>query len=197
MTMPKLRFFLLAALLSTSLAISTPLFAANPLVTVETNRGDIVVELYPEKAPKTVANFMQYVDSGYYKETIFHRVINRFMIQGGGFNADMTEKPGLAPIVNEAANGLKNEPGTLAMARTSDPDSATSQFFINLENNVPLNYQGNDPELIGYCVFGRVLKGMDVVRDIGASPTMNVGPYYDVPKSTVRILAIKRNSKPL
>ncbi|MEY3862087.1 MAG: hypothetical protein RIR60_453 [Pseudomonadota bacterium] len=193
--MPKLRFFLLAALLSASLALSTPLLAANPLVTIETNRGDIVVELYPEKAPKTVANFMQYVDSGYYKETIFHRVINRFMIQGGGFNADMTEKPGLAPIVNEAANGLKNEPGTLAMARTSDPDSATSQFFINLENNVPLNYQGNDPELIGYCVFGRVLKGMDVVRDIGASPTMNVGPYYDVPKSTVRILAVKRNSK--
>ena len=193
--MPKLRFFLLAALLSTSLALSTPLLAANPLVTIETNRGDIVVELYPEKAPKTVANFMQYVDSGYYKETIFHRVINRFMIQGGGFNADMTEKPGLAPIVNEAANGLKNEPGTLAMARTSDPDSATSQFFINLENNVPLNYQGNDPELIGYCVFGRVLKGMDVVRDIGASPTMNVGPYYDVPKSTVRILAVKPNSK--
>lgn len=195
--MPQLRFLLLAALLSSSLALSTPLLAANPLVTVETNRGDIVVELYPEKAPKTVANFMQYVDSGYYKETIFHRVINRFMIQGGGFNADMTEKPSLAPIVNEAANGLKNEPGTLAMARTSDPDSATSQFFINLENNVPLNYQGNDPELIGYCVFGRVLKGMDVVRDIGASPTMNVGPYYDVPKSTVRILAIKRNSKPL
>ena len=195
--MPQLRFVLLAALLGSSLCLSTPLLAANPLVTVETNRGDIVVELYPEKAPKTVANFMQYVDSGYYKETIFHRVINRFMIQGGGFNADMTEKPSLAPIVNEAANGLKNEPGTLAMARTSDPDSATSQFFINLENNVPLNYQGNDPELIGYCVFGRVLKGMDVVRDIGASPTMNVGPYYDVPKSTVRILAIKRNSKPL
>ena len=195
--MPQLRFFLLAAFLASSLALSTPLLAANPLVTIETNRGDIVVELYPEKAPKTVANFMQYVDSGYYKETIFHRVINRFMIQGGGFNADMTEKPSLAPIVNEAANGLKNEPGTLAMARTSDPDSATSQFFINLENNVPLNYQGNDPELIGYCVFGRVLKGMDVVRDIGASPTMNVGPYYDVPKSTVRILAIKRNSKPL
>ncbi|CAN1498913.1 PpiB Peptidyl-prolyl cis-trans isomerase (rotamase) - cyclophilin family [Methylophilaceae bacterium] len=195
--MPQLRFVLLAASLVFSLCLSTPLLAANPLVTVETNRGDFVVELYPEKAPKTVANFMQYVDSGYYKETIFHRVINRFMIQGGGFNADMTEKPSLAPIVNEAANGLKNEPGTLAMARTSDPDSATSQFFINLENNVPLNYQGNDPELIGYCVFGRVLKGMDVVRDIGASPTMNVGPYYDVPKSTVRILAIKRNSNPL
>ena len=195
--MPQLRFVLLAASLVFSLCLSSPLLAANPLVTVETNRGDFVVELYPEKAPKTVANFMQYVDSGYYKETIFHRVINRFMIQGGGFNADMTEKPSLAPIVNEAANGLKNEPGTLAMARTSDPDSATSQFFINLENNVPLNYQGNDPELIGYCVFGRVLKGMDVVRDIGASPTMNVVPYYDVPKSTVRILAIKRNSKPL
>jgi peptidyl-prolyl cis-trans isomerase A (cyclophilin A) len=195
--MPTLRFFLISALLSTSLCLSTPLLAANPLLTFETNRGDFVVELYPEKAPKTVANFMQYVDSGYYKETIFHRVINRFMIQGGGFNADMTEKTSLAPIANEAANGLKNEPGTLAMARTSDPDSATSQFFINLENNVPLNYQGNDPELIGYCVFGRVLKGMDVVRDIGASPTMNVGPYSDVPKSTVRILAIKRNSKPM
>ena len=195
--MPQLRFFLLATLINSSLCLSRPLLAANPLVTIETNRGDIVVELYPEKAPKTVANFMQYVDSGYYKETIFHRVINRFMIQGGGFTADMTEKPSLGPIVNEAANGLKNEPGTLAMARTSDPDSATSQFFINLENNVPLNYQGNDPELIGYCVFGRVLKGMDVVRDIGASSTMNVGPYYDVPKSTVRILAIKRNSKVL
>ncbi len=195
--MRHIRFLLLASLLSSSLWMAAPALAANPQVVFETNRGEFVVELYPEKAPKTVANFMRYVDSGYYKETIFHRVINRFMIQGGGFTADMSEKPSSAPIVNEAANGLKNEPGTLAMARTSDPDSATSQFFINLENNLPLNYQGNDPELIGYCVFGRVLKGMDVVRDIGASPTMNVGPYSDVPKATVRILQIKRSSKPL
>ncbi len=195
--MRHIRFLLLASLLSSSLWMATPALAANPQVVFETNRGEFVVELYPEKAPKTVANFMRYVDSGYYKETIFHRVINRFMIQGGGFTADMSEKPSSAPIVNEAANGLKNEPGTIAMARTSDPDSATSQFFINLENNLPLNYQGNDPELIGYCVFGRVLKGMDVVRDIGASPTMNVGPYSDVPKATVRILQIKRSSKPL
>ncbi len=195
--MRHIRFLLLASLLSSSLWMAAPALAANPQVVFETNRGEFVVELYPEKAPKTVANFMRYVDSGYYKETIFHRVINRFMIQGGGFTADMSEKPSSAPIVNEAANGLKNEPGTIAMARTSDPDSATSQFFINLENNLPLNYQGNDPELIGYCVFGRVLKGMDVVRDIGASPTMNVGPYSDVPKATVRILQIKRSSKPL
>lgn len=195
--MRHIRFLLLASLLSSSFWMAAPALAANPQVVFETNRGEFVVELYPEKAPKTVANFMRYVDSGYYKETIFHRVINRFMIQGGGFTADMSEKPSSAPIVNEAANGLKNEPGTIAMARTSDPDSATSQFFINLENNLPLNYQGNDPELIGYCVFGRVLKGMDVVRDIGASPTMNVGPYSDVPKATVRILQIKRSSKPL
>ena len=171
---------------------------SNPRVELHIlDHGVITLELDADKAPNSTQNFLNYVNKGHYDKTIFHRVINRFMIQGGGFNADMTEKISLAPIVNEAANGLKNEPGTLAMARTSDPDSATSQFFINLENNVPLNYQGNDPELIGYCVFGRVLKGMDVVRDIGASPTMNVGPYYDVPKSTVRILAIKRNSKPL
>lgn len=195
--MRQLRLLFLASLICGNLFIAKTALAANPQVVFETNRGDFVVELYPEKAPKTVANFLQYVDSGFYKETIFHRVINRFMIQGGGHTADMAEKPALAPIVNEAANGLKNEAGTIAMARTSDPDSATSQFFINLENNLPLNYQGNDPELIGYCVFGRVLKGMDVVREIGASPTMNVGPYYDVPKATVRIVQIKRNNKPL
>ena len=119
------------------------------------------------------------------------------MIQGGGFSTDMSEKKTLAPIINEAANGLLNEPGTIAMARTSDPNSATAQFFINLENNVPLNFQGSDPELIGYCVFGRVLKGMDVVREIGASPTKNVGPYSDVPKPTVLIHQIKLNTKPL
>jgi peptidyl-prolyl cis-trans isomerase A (cyclophilin A) len=140
---------------------------------------------------------MKYVDSGFYKDTIFHRVINRFMIQGGGFNADMSEKQTLAPIVNEAANGLLNEPGTLAMARTSDPDSATAQFFINLENNVPLNYRGPEPESIGYCVFGRVLQGMDVVREIGVTETMNVGPYQNVPRTAILIHQIKLNTKPL
>jgi peptidyl-prolyl cis-trans isomerase A (cyclophilin A) len=179
---------------STFALLSTPAIAANPQVTFETNRGNFVVELYPEKAPKTVANFLKYVNSGFYKETIFHRVINHFMIQGGGFNADMSEKQALAPISNEAANGLQNEIGTIAMARTSNPDSATAQFFINLENNVSLNYQSQDPELIGYCVFGRVLKGMDVVREIGITPTINVGPYYDVPKSAILIHQVKLNT---
>lgn len=177
--------------------LSTSALAANPQVVVDTNRGSFIIELYPEKAPKTVANFMQYVNSGFYKGTIFHRVINRFMIQGGGFTPDMAEKDTNAPIINEAGNGLKNEIGTIAMARTSDPNSATSQFFINLENNQFLNYQSPDPELIGYCVFGRVLKGMDVVREIGASRTGNLGPYSDVPKETVLINDIKINKAPL
>lgn len=195
--MRQLHAFLMLALISGAVFISGSALAANPQLIFETNRGNFIVELYPDKAPKTVANFMKYVDSGFYKDTIFHRVINRFMIQGGGFSADMSEKQTLAPVINEAANGLKNEPGTLAMARTSDPDSATAQFFINLENNQPLNYQGLDPELIGYCVFGRVLKGMDVVREIAVTPTMNVGPYYDVPKSTILIHQVKLNTKPL
>jgi peptidyl-prolyl cis-trans isomerase A (cyclophilin A) len=195
--MRQFHLFLLITLTTCTALLSELALAANPQVIFETNRGNFIVELYPEKAPKTVANFMKYVDAGFYKETIFHRVINRFMIQGGGFSADMSEKETLAPIINEAANGLLNEPGTIAMARTSDPNSATAQFFINLENNVPLNFQGSDPDLIGYCVFGRVLKGMDVVREIGASPTKNVGPYADVPKSTVLIHQIRLNSKPL
>jgi peptidyl-prolyl cis-trans isomerase A (cyclophilin A) len=192
-----MRKFYAVAILAVSSAfavLSTSAIAANPQVTFETNRGNFVVELYPEKAPKTVANFLKYVNSGFYKETTFHRVINHFMIQGGGFNADMSEKQTLAPISNEAANGIKNEIGTIAMARTSDPDSATAQFFINLENNVQLNYQGPDPELIGYCVFGRVLKGMDVVREIGITPTINVGQYYDVPKSAIVIHQVKLNT---
>jgi peptidyl-prolyl cis-trans isomerase A (cyclophilin A) len=195
--MRQLQGLLMSALIAGSVFMSETVLAANPQLTFETNRGNFIVELYPEKAPKTVANFMKYVDSGFYKQTIFHRVINRFMIQGGGFTADMSEKQTLAPVINEAANGLLNEPGTLAMARTSDPDSATAQFFINLENNVPLNFRGPDPDSIGYCVFGRVLMGMDVIRDIGASQTMNVGPYYDVPKSTVIINQVKLNTKPL
>lgn len=177
--------------------LSTSALAANPQVVVDTNRGSFVIELYPEKAPKTVANFMQYINTGFYKGTIFHRVINRFMIQGGGFTPDMAEKETRAPIINEAGNGLTNDIGTIAMARTSDPNSATSQFFINLENNQFLNYQSPDPELIGYCVFGRVLKGMDVVREIASSPTGNVGPYSDVPKESIIINGITVNKTPL
>ncbi len=188
---------ILLTLLSSAALISNTAFAANPQVSVETNRGDFIVELYPDKAPKTVANFLQYVNSGFYKDTIFHRVINRFMIQGGGFTADMSEKPTRAPIVNEAGNGLLNEIGTLAMARTGDPDSATAQFFINLENNQFLNYQSPDPQLIGYCVFGRVLKGMDVVREIASTPTGNAGPYSDVPKSPIKIMQVKLLTKPM
>ena len=179
-------------LLAFTLALS-PLVveAANPQVTFETNRGNFVVELYPEKAPKTVANFIDYVKSDFYTNTIFHRVINRFMIQGGGFTTDMVEKPTKAAIMNEADNGLTNDIGTLAMARTSDPDSATSQFFINLENNQFLNYQSPSPDLIGYCVFGRVLIGMDVVREIASTPTGFVDSLSDVPKSAIVIHSIK------
>lgn len=190
-------FYRLLAAVLLSASISGTALAANPQVTFETNHGDFVVELYPQKAPKTVANFLAYVNSGFYKDTIFHRVINRFMIQGGGFTASMKEKETREPIVNEANNGLLNEPGTLAMARTQDPDSATAQFFINLENNQFLNYQGPEPDLIGYCVFGRVLKGMDVVREIATTPTGIKGPYSDVPKTTVLIKDIKVNDKPL
>lgn len=188
---------LILTLLSASALMSNIAFAANPQISVETNRGDFIVELYPEKAPKTVANFLQYVNSGFYKDTIFHRVINRFMIQGGGFTADMSEKQTRAPIINEAGNGLLNEVGTLAMARTGDPDSATAQFFINLENNQFLNYQSPDPQLIGYCVFGRVLKGMDIVREIASTPTGNAGPYSDVPKSPIKIIQVKLITKPM
>ena len=189
--------FLMLGVLSSAALMSNSALAANPQLTVETNRGNFIIELYPDKAPKTVANFMQYVNSGFYKDTIFHRVINRFMIQGGGFNADMSEKETKAPIVNEAGNGLLNEVGTLAMARTGDPDSATAQFFINLENNQFLNYQSPDSELIGYCVFGRVLKGMDVVREIASTTTSNNGPFSDVPKSPILIQQIKLNAAPL
>lgn len=174
-----------------SMFSSSSLFAANPQVIFETNRGEFVIELYQDKAPKTVENFLKYVNSGFYKDTTFHRVIRRFMIQGGGFTADMIEKQTLAPIINEAANGLANDIGTIAMARTSDPNSATSQFFINLENNQFLNYRGPEPELIGYCVFGRVLKGMDVVREIGISPTGFVAGYSDVPQAPIIIKNVK------
>ena len=163
----------------------------NPKVEIQTSQGNFVIELYPKKAPKTVANFLQYVNTDFYKGTIFHRVINNFMIQGGGFMRDMTEKPTNAPITNEANNGLLNELGTIAMARTNEPDSATSQFFVNLTNNQFLNYSNPSPELAGYCVFGKVVSGLEVVQKIGITPTTNVGGYSDVPIKAVTIKSVK------
>ena len=158
-----------------------------PLVEFQTSQGNFTVELYPDKAPKTVENFVQYVKDGFYNNTIFHRVINRFMIQGGGFERDLTEKSTRAPIVNEANNGLLNEVGTIAMARTADPDSATAQFFVNLGNNQFLNNTGLDAESMGYCVFGKVVSGLDVVQKIGLSATGNMGRHSDVPIKPITI----------
>ena len=164
---------------------------AAPSVEFQTNQGNFTVELYPEKAPKTVANFLQYVKDGYYENTIFHRVINHFMIQGGGFERDLSEKNTRAAIVNEAGNGLLNQTGTIAMARTADPDSATAQFFVNLFDNQFLDYTGPDPEQIGYCVFGKVTSGMDVIQKIGVTQTNTVGRYSDVPVRPIIIKSAK------
>ncbi len=175
-----LAFFALFACLST-------VAAANPYVELQTNQGNIVIELYEKEAPKTVANFLQYVKEGHYNGTIFHRVISGFMIQGGGFDADMQQKPTREPIENEAKNGLKNEIGTLAMARTQAPHSASSQFFINIANNGFLDYPGRDGW--GYAVFGKVVSGMDVVDKIAAVPTRNAGSHQNVPAEPVVIRA--------
>ena len=162
-----------------------------PYVELETTMGNIVIELNQEKAPNTVANFLEYVKSGHYDGTIFHRVIDGFMIQGGGMDANMKEKSTNAPIQNEADNGLKNEVGTIAMARTSDPHSATAQFFINVKDNSFLNFSGKNPQGWGYAVFGKVVKGMDVADKISQVQTHDVGPYQNVPSKPVVILSAK------
>lgn len=156
-----------------------------PRVSLRTSVGDIILELNPEKAPKTVANFLAYVKSGQYNGTIFHRVIDGFMIQGGGFDAKMREKSTRAPIPNEASNGLKNDAYTIAMARTNIPDSATAQFFINVTDNPMLNYPS--PDGAGYCVFGKVIKGNEVVDQIKAVQTGNVGMNQNVPLKPIVI----------
>ena len=158
---------------------------ARPRVKLATSAGDIVLELDPAKAPKTVANFLQYVKDKHYDGTIFHRVIDGFMIQGGGFTADMAQKPTRAPIPLEADNGLKNDTYTIAMARTSDPNSATSQFFINVKNNDMLN--APKPDGHGYAVFGKVVSGQDVVDKIRAVATGRKGGMQDVPQQPVVI----------
>ncbi|THF62510.1 peptidylprolyl isomerase [Pseudothauera rhizosphaerae] len=157
--------------------------AANPQVELDTTQGRIVLELYPDKAPKTVANFLEYVSSGYYDGTVFHRVIDGFMVQGGGFDAQMNQKTTRAPIENEARNGLKNVAGSIAMARTQAPHSASSQFFINLVNNESLDYPSFDGW--GYAVFGKVTQGLDVVQKIGKLPVRNVGFHQNVPAEHV------------
>ena len=157
------------------------------MVTLQTNKGDIVLELDAEKAPKTVANFLEYAKSGFYDGTIFHRVIPGFMIQGGGFDADMAQKPTNAPIENEANNGLKNDTYTIAMARTQAPHSATAQFFINVANNGFLNFTAPTMQGWGYAVFGKVVKGQEVVDSIARVRTGNRGFHQDVPVEPVVI----------
>lgn len=159
----------------------------NPRVLFTTSMGEITLEIDPLRAPVTSENFLAYVSSGHFDGTIFHRVIPGFMIQGGGFSADMRQKPTCASITNEADNGLKNERGTVAMARTSDPHSATSQFFINLADNGFLNHTAKTGQGWGYAVFGRVVEGMDVVDAIAQVPTGTHGPHSDVPQKPVVI----------
>jgi peptidyl-prolyl cis-trans isomerase B (cyclophilin B) len=164
---------------------------SKPRVQFETTKGTFIVELEPQKAPATSQNFLTYVRDGYYVDTTFHRVIPNFMIQGGGLTADMHEKPGgKAPIQNEADNGLKNERGTLAMARTSDPHSATSQFFINVKDNDFLDHRSKDMRGWGYAVFGRVVEGMDVVDAIVAVPTTSKAGHQDVPAEPIVITGV-------
>lgn len=156
-------------------------------VTFKTTQGSFTLELYPEKAPETVANFLEYVNSGYYEGTIFHRVIPGFMAQGGGFAPDMTQKDTNAPIKNEANNGLKNDDGTIAMARTGDPHSATAQFFINVQDNDFLNFSAETQQGWGYAVFGKVTEGLDVVHGMVKVATTNAGPHQNVPAEPIII----------
>lgn len=162
------------------------------MIILHTNLGDIHLELYTEKAPKTVQNFMQYAKDGFYNKTIFHRVIKGFMIQGGGFATDLDEKsPANGKIANEAKNGLSNQKGTIAMARTNDPHSAQSQFFINLANNEFLDHKSESLEGWGYCVFGKVTQGMDIVEQIGKVKTGSRGYHDDVPLEEVTIDSVE------
>lgn len=170
--------------------------AVLPRVLIRTSAGDVRVELFPDRAPLTVANFLAYADGGHYRGTIFHRVIPTFMIQGGGFGLDLAERPTRPPVRNEAGNGLSNARGTLAMARTDEVHSATSQFYINVEDNPKLDHRDDSDEGFGYCVFGRVVAGMDVVDRIRYAPTMDYGPFENLPRRPVTILEVKRVAEP-
>jgi cyclophilin family peptidyl-prolyl cis-trans isomerase len=181
-----------AAFLIAALATATSVRAEeqNPVVLMETSMGNVRIELYKDKAPITVNNFLSYVNDKFYDGTVFHRVIPDFMIQGGGFEKGMQEKPTKAPIKNEAGNGLKNDTGTMAMARTGVVDSATAQFFINVKDNAFLNHRDETPAGFGYAVFGKVLDGMDVVHKIEHVQTTTKGPFQNVPVEPVIIKSI-------
>jgi cyclophilin family peptidyl-prolyl cis-trans isomerase len=181
-----LLLFFVGGLLMTTLNLDE-ISAENSVVRFETSKGDIIVELFDDKAPLSVKNMIQYVDEGFYSDTIFHRVIPNFMIQGGGLNDNLQPKKTHSPIKNESPNGLSNTRGTLAMARTNVVDSATAQFFINVVDNPFLNFRAPTPEGYGYAVFGKVKTGMDVVDKIRDVKTGTVGFYQDVPKDTVLI----------
>lgn len=190
-----LRYFFTAFMLCAAMQVS----AQNPQIEMRTSMGVIMLELYPENAPETVKNFVQYAKDSFYDGTIFHRVIANFMIQGGGFTPDMQQKKPRHPIKHEGGNGLRNEIGSIAMARTSDPHSATSQFFINVANNTVLDYRGPSPSEIGYTVFGRVTKGMDVVNKIRSVPTTARTQHQNVPANPViieRVTVIDNAAKP-
>lgn len=165
------------------------------MIIIETSAGTIKAELWSDKAPETVKNFLSYVDDKFYDGTIFHRVIDGFMIQCGGFTPDMIQKPTKKPVKNEAKSDVKNAKGTLAMARTNVIDSATSQFFINLVDNGFLDHKAPTQDAFGYCVFGKVTEGMDVVAKIGKTPTGSKGPHSDVPKTTIVIKSIRQADK--
>lgn len=163
------------------------------MVTLHTNHGDITLQLFADKAPETVANFLQYCRDGHYNNTLFHRVIDGFMVQGGGMDTDFLEKGTRKPIKNEADNGLVNKVGAIAMARTMDPHSATAQFFININDNDFLNFKSATSQGYGYCVFGEVIEGMDVVNAIKAVKTGNRGHHQDVPVEDVVITSVTVN----
>jgi peptidyl-prolyl cis-trans isomerase B (cyclophilin B) len=184
----KIKLIVLTSLIVTFIMAGVDMAdAGNPKVEMETSKGKFVIELYPEKAPDTVKNFLNYVDTKFYDGTIFHRVIPKFMIQGGGFTADMKRKSAGAPIKNEADNGLKNDRGTIAMARTNDPHSATAQFFINTVKNDFLNHKSKTQQGWGYVVFGKIVAGMDVVDAISSAKTVMRGMYRDVPDEIIEI----------
>ena len=180
--------------LAFGLLLGVHAFAANPVVEMKTNTGTVMIELYPDKAPKSVENFLQYVRDDFYKGTIFHRVIDGFMIQGGGFESGMKQKPTRAPIENEAKNGLKNAAGTIAMARTQNPHSASAQFFINLVDNRALDYPSRDGW--GYAVFGKVTQGFDVVQKIAKVRTGNSDSFQNVPVEPVVVESVRLLPEP-
>ena len=192
--------FISACAITLLLTINANAFAANPKVRMETTKGAVIIELYPDKAPKTVENFLRYVNEGKYDGTIFHRVIKAFMNQGGGFTPDFKKVDTFAPIKNEADNGLKNTIGTIAMARTGDPHSATNQFFINTADNAFLDHKDKTKGGWGYCVFGTIVDGMDVMNRISKVPTGANGPFQrDVPMEEIliqKVSVVEEAAKP-